>query len=261
MGQLVNEIPQWESVSLEGQPNTLFLRNHLLLSLPASELQELRHHLEPYRFRQREILYEPPQKLRFVYFPNDGLVSLVATTEDGGTVEAGMVGKEGLVGLASIAGMARCPLRQVVQIPSDGLKIRVAHMQAAIKSAFHFQSVICRYAIIMGTQIAQMAACNRLHDTGQRLARWLLMARDRVDLDSLPVTHDFLANILGTDRPSVSLAAKVLQRQAIIAHKRGVITIRNHRRLESASCECYRIIRSLTQKSPVPQITKTAKSK
>ena len=225
------------------------LRNQLLLSIPPSEFRVLGPSLEPCQFRQHENLHEPTQKLQFAYFPNDGLVSLVVTTEDGSTVEAGMVGREGLVGLATIAGLTRCPLRQVVQVSGERFRIRIGALQAVLKSAAQFQSVLCRYAVVMGMQMAQTAACNRLHDAEQRLARWLLMADDRVELVSSLVTHDFLAAILGTDRPSVSLAAKMLQRQGIIEYKRGKIGILSRKSLETVSCECYRVIRSLSQNS------------
>jgi CRP-like cAMP-binding protein len=141
----------------------------------------------------------------------------------------------------------RSSLRQVVQIPGEGFKIRIGQLQAALKPASQFQVSIRRYSVIKGMQMAQTAACNRLHDAGQRLARWLLMARDRVDMESLRVTHDFLATILGNDRPSVSLAAKLLQRNGIIQYKRGRISIQSLRKLENSSCECYRVIQILGQ--------------
>jgi CRP-like cAMP-binding protein len=247
MGEPAEEVLGEERNVSRRAENKYVVRNQLLLSLPASELRILRPDLEPCQFRQHQILHEPSQRLQFVYFPNHGLISLVVCTEDGGTVEAGTVGREGLVGLSPVAGLTRSPLRQMVQIPGEGFRIRVGPLQSALKSAPQFQANVCRYAVIIGMQMGQVAACNRLHDAGQRLARWLLMARDRVNLESLPVTHDFLATILGTDRPSVSLAAKTLQREGIIEYKRGKITILNFRKLENVCCECYRVMRTLTQ--------------
>lgn len=222
-------------------------RNHFLLSIPKNELKSLRAHLQSYEFHQHEILHEPSERLKFAYFPNGGLVSLVVSTEDGSTVEVGMVGREGVVGLAGAVGLSRFPLRHVVQIPGEGYRLRIDELEAFLKSAPHAQMFVSRYAIIMGMQMAQTAACNRLHDAGQRLTRWLLMTRERTDLNSLAITHDFLSTILGTDRPSVSLAAKVLQKKGIIEYKRGNITILNLRKLEGASCECYRVIRTFSQ--------------
>jgi CRP-like cAMP-binding protein len=228
MGHIADEALQEERNISRQAENRPIVCNQLLLSLSLNELRMLQPHLEPCQFRQHQILHEPAQRLQFAYFPNRGLISLVVSTEDGGTVGAGMVGREGLVGLSALAGLARCSLRPC---------------------APQFQVSVCRYAVIVGMQMGQIAACNRLHDAGQRLARWLLMARERVGLESLPVTHDFLATVLGTDRPSVSLAAKILRRNGTIEYKRGKITILNLRRLESSSCECYRVIRSLGQRS------------
>jgi CRP-like cAMP-binding protein len=223
------------------------LRNRLLLSIPPGELKSLRQQLEPHCFRQHEILHEPSERLRFAYFPNDGLISLVVSTEDGGTVEVGMVGREGFAGLAGAVGLRRTLLRQIVQIPGEGYRMKIERLEELLKASPHFQTAVCRYAVVMGLHVAQTAACNRLHDAGQRLTRWLLMARDRADLDALPITHDFLSTILGTDRPSVSLAAKILQRSGLIEYKRGRIVILNERKLEAVSCECYRVIRSFSQ--------------
>ncbi|MGC2769054.1 MAG: Crp/Fnr family transcriptional regulator [Candidatus Acidiferrum sp.] len=247
MGNPADEPEQDSSVSRSAEEKCV-VRNHLLLSIPASELRLLRPHLQACHFRQHEILHEPSQRLQFAYFPNSGLISLVVAMADGSTVEAGMVGREGMAGLSCAAGLTRCSLRLVVQIPGEGLKIRIGHLQAALKPASQFQMSVGRYAVIKGMQMAQTAACNRLHDARQRLARWLLTARDRVDMESLPVTHDFLATILGTDRPSVSLAAKLLQRKGIIEYKRGRISILSLRKWENSSCECYRVIQTLAKR-------------
>jgi CRP-like cAMP-binding protein len=112
-------------------------------------------------------------------------------------------------------------------------------LQNTLASAPHLQLMLTRYAAIQGMQVAQTAACNRLHDIGQRLARWLLMTQDRVDSGSLPITHDFLATMLGTDRPTVSMAAAVLQRKKLIAYTRGAVKIVNRKKLENSACECY----------------------
>jgi CRP-like cAMP-binding protein len=130
-----------------------------------------------------------------------------------------------------------------VQISGDGFRITVKTLQNLLESTPQLQMALSRYAVVQGMQIAQTAACNRLHDAGERLARWLLMAADRVDFSSLPITHDFLATMLGTDRPSVSLAAKILQRKKIIEYRRGTLEILNRRKLESSACECYKVIR------------------
>ena len=218
------------------------LKNKILLSIPEAEYRVVQSCLEPFQFRQHRILHEPTQKLEFTYFLNHGLISLLVATEDGKTVEAGMVGKEGVVGVASAVGLTISPLRQVVQIPGEGFRVRVNALQHRLESAPRFQMALSRYAVIQGMQVAQTAACNRLHDARERLARWLLMAADRVSSRSLPITHDFLAAMLGTDRPSVSLAAKILQEKNIIQYRRGALEILSRKKLESSACECYRVI-------------------
>ena len=224
----------------DSQP--ILLRNKILLAIPDTEHRLILPHLEPVRLRQRTILHEPTQKLEFAYFPNCGLVSLLIATEDGKTVEVGMVGSEGVAGVAAAVGLTKSPLRQLVQISGDGFRMRVGALQTCLQSTPLFQLALSRYAMVQGMQIAQTAACNRLHNSGERLARWLLMASDRVDSSSLAITHDFLATMLGTDRPSVSLAAKILRRTKIIQYRRGALEILSRKKLESSACECYKVI-------------------
>ena len=161
--------------------------------------------------------------------------------KDGKTAEAGIVGNEGFTGTLAAVGLSRGSLQAVVQITGDGFRVAVRALQKALESAPHLQMMLSRYAAIRGMQIAQTAACNRLHDIEQRLARWLLMTQDRVDSGSLPITHDFIATMLGTDRPTVSLAAGVLQRKELIEYTRGAVKIVNRKKLEDSACECYGI--------------------
>jgi CRP-like cAMP-binding protein len=191
---------------------------------------------------RHSILHEPSEKLNFAYFPNAGLISLVVAMEDGKTVEAAVVGNEGAAGIPSAVSLTRSPLREVVQIAGEGIRVKVSTLQDVLKSAPEFQMMLSRYAVIQGIQVAQTAACNRLHDVEQRLARWLLMAQDRVDGGSILITHDFLATMLGTDRPSVSLAAGVLQRKKNIEYSRGAVKILSRKKLEGSACECYGVI-------------------
>jgi CRP-like cAMP-binding protein len=129
----------------------------------------------------------------------------------------------------------------VVQITGDGFRVAVAALQNTLESTPHLQLMLGRYAVVQGMQVAQTAACNRLHDVKERLARWLLMTQDRVDSESLPITHDFLATMLGTDRPSVSLAAGALQKKQLIEYGRGAVKIVNRKKLEDSACECYAV--------------------
>jgi CRP-like cAMP-binding protein len=216
--------------------------NRILESISEAEFRIIRAHLEFLPLSHRYLLHEPSQNLKYVYFPNSGLISLVVAMEDGKTVEAAVVGREGAAGLPSAVSLTRSPLREVVQIPGEAFRVKVSALRSILDSAPDLQMTLSRYAVVQGIQVAQTAACNRLHDLEQRLARWLLMAQDRVASASLFITHDFLATMLGTDRPSVSLAAGILQKKRSIAYSRGAVKILNRKKLENSACECYAVI-------------------
>jgi CRP-like cAMP-binding protein len=228
-----------ERTNAAGKP----VSNTILLSISDSDYSSIRPHLEYVSLPNHLFLHEAGGKLEFAYFPNRGLISLVVVMKDGKTAEAGIVGNEGFIGTLAAVGLNRSPLQAVVQITGDGFRVEVGALQNTLESAPHLQMMLSRYAAIRGMQVAQTAACNRLHDIEQRLARWLLMTQDRVDSGSLPITHDFLATMLGTDRSSVSLAAGVLQRKELIEYTRGAVKIVNRKRLEDSACECYGVIR------------------
>jgi CRP-like cAMP-binding protein len=195
------------------------------------------------------ILHEAHEILQYAYFPNDGLLSLVVVFAEGKTVEAGIVGKEGVVGLPALAGLSRSPLREVVQITGEGLRVEVSTLRGMLATTPQLRYQLERFSVFLGLQVAQTAGCNRLHGVEQRLARWLLMAQDRVSTESLPITHDFLSTMLGTDRPSVSLAAGELQRVKVIEYNRGSVKIVNRVELERMSCECYGVIQRYTSET------------
>ncbi len=224
-----------ERTNAEGKP----VKNRILLSVSDSDYNTLRPHLEYASLPNHRILHEGSGRVEFAYFLNRGLISLVVVMNDGETAEAGIVGNEGFIGTPAAVGLSRSPLQAVVQITGDGFRVKVAALQNILESAPHLQLILSRYAVVQGMQVAQTAACNRLHDIKQRLSRWLLMAQDRVDSESLPITHDFLATMLGTDRPSVSTAAGVLQKKKIIEYTRGAVKIVNRKKLEDTACECY----------------------
>ncbi len=224
-----------ERTNPEGKP----VRNIPLLSIPDSEYKLVRPHLEFVELRYRATLHEPNQQIGFVYFPNGGVVSIVVAMADGNTVEAGIVGVEGLLGLPWAVGLNRSPHRAIVQIAGDGFQVEVDALHQILLSSPLLQNALSRCAVVRGMQVAQTAACNRLHDTEQRLARWLLMTQDRVDSEWLLITHDFLAIMLGTARPSVSRAAESLQTKGMIEYPRGAVRILNRKGLESSACECY----------------------
>ena len=228
-----------ERTNAAGKP----VSNKILLSTSDRDYGLLRPHLEYVSLPNHLVIHEAGGKLEFAYFPTRGLISLVVVMKNGRTAEAGIVGNEGFTGTLAAVGLRRSPFQAVVQITGDGFRVEVGALQDTLESAPHLQLVLSRYAAIRGMQVAQTAACNRLHDIGQRLARWLLMTQDRVDSGSLPITHDFLATMLGTDRPTVSLAAGVLQKKKLIAYTRGAVKIVNRKKLEVSACECYGVIR------------------
>jgi CRP-like cAMP-binding protein len=227
-----------ERTNAAGKP----VSNLILLSISDSDYSLLRPHLEYVKLPSHLVLHEAGGKLECAYFPNRGLISLVVVMKDGKTVEAGILGNEGFSGTPVAVGLSNDPLRAVVQISGDGFRVEAGALQNTLESAPHLQLILSRYAVVRGMQVAQTAACNRLHDIEQRLARWLLMTQDRMESGSLPITHDFLATMLGTDRSTVSLAAGVLQKKGLIEYTRGAVKIVNRVKLEDSACECYRVI-------------------
>ncbi len=220
------------------------IRNEILLSTIDTEFSLIQPHLEHVVISAPKSLCEPQELFRFAYFPNDGVISIVVVMPNGKTVEAGLVGKEGVVGLPAIEGFKRSPLREVVQISGDAFRVKISTIRKILASAPIFDGALTHYSLLFGLQIAQTAACNRLHDTEKRLARWLLMAEDRVDSRILHITHDFLATMLGTDRSSVSIAAATLQKLNLIQYRRGAVKVLNRSQLEGYACDCYRAIQS-----------------
>ena len=221
------------------------ISNKVLLSLSDKEFRKIRDHLEFQELPARLSLHEPNEKQKYAYFLNRGLASIVVATTGSRDVEAGVVGCEGIVGTAIAVGLSHSPLRVVMQISGDGFGIAAGALQTVLASAPGLQLRLGRYAVLQGMQVAQTAACNRLHEVDQRLARWLLMAEDRIGKGILPITHDFLATMLGTDRPSVSIAARALQDNAAIKYGRGAVEVVNRDKLEGLACACYSAVQQL----------------
>jgi CRP-like cAMP-binding protein len=228
------------SIRIDGQGNPIV--NRILNAIPESEFENLRGHLELAQFTYHQSMHESAEEIEYAYFLNKGMVSLVVVTTDGRSVEVGIVGKEGWVGAPLSVGMDRSPYRAMVQIPGNGMRIKSRTLLPLLDSSPQLRLMLNRYSQIQGMQVAQLAACNRLHEIEKRLARWMLMCQDRVESDLLPMTHEFFAQMLGAGRPSVTLAAGVLQRAGIIRYSRGKVTILNRKGLEDAACECYRVI-------------------
>lgn len=236
---LDNGILSGERTNGEGKA----ISNRILLGLPDGEYRRLRQHLEYVDLPHHFYLHGPGRTVKFAYFLNGGLASVIVPTREGRSVEAGVAGLEGFVGTALIAGVQWSPLREQMQIAGSGFRIAARAFLSIVAECPVFQARMVRYAVLHGLQVAQTAACNRLHEVHQRLARWLLLAQDRLTDSIIPITHDFLAIMLGTDRPTVSITAADLQRRKVIEYKRGVIKVRNRKRLEAVACECYDVIR------------------
>jgi CRP-like cAMP-binding protein len=170
--------------------------------------------------------------------------------KDGKTVEVGEVGKEGFAGIPALFGVSRSPVRVIVQISGGGFRVRSSTLQGVLRSTPELRLIMSRYAVYQGMCIAQTAACNRLHNIEQRLTRWLLITQDRVESPTFAITHDFLATMLGTDRPTLSSAAGILREKHAIEYTRGVVQILNRAKLENRTCECYGAI---DQYNPIGQ--------
>ena len=223
--------------------NGQVVRNTILLSIPDNEYSIVRPDLEFIALPDRHSLHEPNRALKYAYFLNRGMISLVVVTRSGKTVEIGVVGNEGFCPAPMLVDLKRSPHRAIVQIAGDGFRMTAAALKKASWACPEFQRILTRYVVMQSMQVGQTGACNRLHDLEQRLARWLLLTQDRVKSRMLSITHDFLATMLGTDRPSVSLAAGTLQRKKMIEYTYGGVQILNRKKLETAACECYGIIR------------------
>jgi CRP-like cAMP-binding protein len=244
-------LPPWSQKNRDSQIMQLSKRttmagnpvgNKILLSITDTEYALIRPHLESLSMPHHLSLYEPGQPLKFVHFPNTGMVSLVIATEDGKTVEVGEVGREGFSGVQAAVGINKNQVREIVQIAGEGLRVKIDALKSVLQSAPGLERILTRYAVVQGMQFAQTAACNRFHNIEQRLARWLLITQDRVDSAMLTITHDFLATMLGTDRPTVSLAAGILQDKQAIEYTRGTVQILSRTKLEESACECYGVI-------------------
>ena len=219
--------------------------NSLLATLPRNEYQRLASGLEPVTLNFGEVLYEPGETIRYVYFPDKSLVSLLTLVDGRSALEIGMVGHEGMVGAALALGVGISPVRALVQGSGMATRMKSARFLKEFRQSLPLQRILYRYTHILMAQVAQTAACNRFHVVQQRLARWLLMTRDRVQSTDIHLTQEFLAHMLGVQRVGVTRAALVLQKRKLIEYSRGRIKILDQPGLEAASCSCYQIVRDM----------------
>jgi CRP-like cAMP-binding protein len=223
------------------------IANIILSSIPEREFRFLRPHLHHVTFSVGQNLQKQGDGIEASYFINSGLVSLVVGMKSGKSVEVGIAGYEGMTGVALAAGIRRTTHWVVTEAAGDGFKIQASALEKALDSVPELQKQANRFAAIQAMLLAQTTACNRLHDTDQRMARWLLMTDDRVHEKTLSVTHDFLSMLLGTDRTSVTAAARLLQGRGVIEYSRGKLRILQRQKLEEAVCECYATIRQFNR--------------
>lgn len=217
--------------------------NRILSSLPREEYARIAPQLEAVELRLGENLYEPDSAIDYVYFPFTGTISLTLLMSDGGETEIGIVGREGMLGLPLLLGTRSAPLRAMVQMPLKGVRLRAsAFTEESERRGKMFDKLLC-YAQAFFVQTAVTAACNRLHTIDGRLAKWLLTAVDRAQSETLTLTHEFLAVMLGVRRAGVTEALCALRDAGAVVYARGVIHVTDRSRLESVSCECYAIVR------------------
>jgi len=217
--------------------------NHLLDTLPHEDAQRLYPRLERITISLGQVIYESQAYLEYVYFPTTSVISLLYTMEDGSTAEMGLTGNDGVVGVALFLGGDTTPNRAVAQIAGGAFRMRSKVLQEEFAHGGVFQQVLLRYTQALITQISQTAVCNRLHSIEKRLCRWLLLSHDRVQSDELLMTQEFISNMLGGRRESVTVAAGRLQDAGLIYYARGHITILDRRGLEATVCECYAIVK------------------
>jgi CRP-like cAMP-binding protein len=229
------------------QPDNKSL-NWLLAGLPKEEYERLLPNLDAVSLRLGQVLYQPQEPIHYLYFPDNGcVVSLTTTMEDGSTVEVGAVGSEGLVGLSVFWGVRVTPYGAVVQIPGSALRLNADVLKRMLNQLGSLHSILLRYTHAMVVQIAQTSACNCKHTLEERLARWLLVCHDRARSDDFPLTHEFIAEMLGVRRAGITEAAQGFQKKGLIRYKRGHITVLSRGGLEATSCECYRVVREELQ--------------
>jgi CRP-like cAMP-binding protein len=216
--------------------------NRLLSALPVEDRERVLPTLQAVTFALGDVVYESGAHMGHVYFPTDSVVSLLYTMEDGSTAEMGMAGNDGVVGVALFLGGDTTPNRGVVQIAGGAYRMKARDLRDEFARGGALQRVLLRYTQALITQISQTAVCNRLHAVEQRLCRWLLLCHDRVHSDELEMTQEFIANMLGGRRESVTVAAGRLQDAGLIHYARGHIRILDRKGLEAAVCECYRIV-------------------
>ncbi len=217
-------------------------QNRLLASLPRSEYRRLLPHLVRVSLPLREILYEANGPIPHVFFPLNGVVSLVIVMDGGFSLEVGTIGNEGMVGTPVFLGSDSSPTRAISQVPGEALRMETKVFENEMKLGGPLYRLVQRYTQAMINQISQSTVCNHRHSVEKRMCRWLLMSHDRVGIDEFLLTQEFLAQMLGVRRPTVTAVAGILQKAGLISYHRGRLTVLDRKGLEAASCECYEVV-------------------
>jgi len=225
--------------------NQVSISNHLLAALPRKDYRKLLPLLEPVKLAYEEVLYEAHAPIRHVYFPNDCFVSMLTTVDGGRAAEVGLIGPEGMIGVPVALGITVSPFLAVVQGGGTAMRMKIADFRREFSESTALRRELFLFTHLLMIQIAQTAACNRFHVVQQRMARWLLMTRDRVNSNEFRITQQFLALMLGVRRVGVNVAARSLQERKLIGYRRGIITILDHRGLVAAACGCYKTVKDI----------------
>ena len=218
--------------------------NRLLAALPKKEYQRLLPELEQVVLTFGEILHEPGNLIRHVYFPVNSIVSLLSKVAEHSTLEVGIVGNEGMAGISAFMGINQSSHRALVQGTGAAMKMKVTALHEEVGRMDMLHRVLQRYTYLLLTQVSQSAACNRFHTVDARLARWLLMTQDGLGSDQFQLTQEFMSNMLGVRREGVNKAAGALQKNKLINYRRGHMTILNRQGLEGVACMCYRFVKN-----------------
>jgi CRP-like cAMP-binding protein len=216
--------------------------NRLLAALPRNEYHRLRPHLVKVSLPLKDILYEANGPIPHVFFPLNGVVSLVIIMDGGIILEVGTIGNEGMVGTPVFLGSDSSPTRAISQVPGEALRMETKFFQKEMERRGRLFDLVQRYTQAMINQISQSTVCNHRHSVEKRMCRWLLMSHDRVGTDEFQLTQEFLAQMLGVRRPTVTAVAGTLQKAGLITYRRGRMTVLDRKRLEATSCECYEVV-------------------
>ena len=229
-------------MSRSAQPHFI-TKNRLLAALPRQEYERLAPHLEPTHLPRGKTIALTGDTLRYAYFPNNGMISLLSTSGGGEAIEVAMVGSEGFVGVPIILKVGVTPYWSMVQIQADAMRISASALGKEFDRGEQLHDLLLQYTHSLLAHVTQSAVCNRFHTVQERLCRWLLLSRDRVKSDTINLTQEFISQMLGTARTGVTMAAVPLQDAGLIRYRRGKITILDREGLESVACECYSIVR------------------